>query len=598
MARKSGEKGINKKKFIEACQEMGNEKGIGEESLLDALTESFRVTFAKKIEQEYRLDSRSGKPSKNKDKNNVKLPDALIRSEIDLSKGKVDCFHRWEVVNDDDVTDDYIQIGLTDARAKNPKLNVGDFYEEPLDLNTLNMGDVGRFISCFKQKISKAEKDALLDAFASKIGTIVTGEVDKSDSHCVIVNLGRTTATLFQNDLIGDEKFQQGDSIKVYVEGIGKDDKKGSLIKISRSCPGFLRKLFENEIHEIYDGTVIIKDVARIAGKRSKVAVYSKDPNVDPSGACIGQNGSRIQAIVSQLGNAKDSKEKIDVVTYNPNLGLYVAELLKPGKVLGMNIDEENKVITVVCENETGTLAIGFKGTNAILARKLTGYKLDIIEEDEANEKGITYKTLSEFEVEAREDERKRFRERQEELNKNKTEDTTPVNDENEMFSAKDEDEELEEDISSNIEEMPAEETTTEEVKEEKPVEEKPYVAPKKEKPEVTYNDAPVYKKEEAPIEHSEVKTTTTLESLEKSLAEEKKVNENKASKKKYKKEDKKQDFIDEDDEIETRPVHKMDIYTDEELQQLDAELDDDIDSYDDEDDYSDYDSDDYYEDK
>ncbi len=595
MARKSSEpRGINKKKFIEACAEMGNEKGIGDESLLDALTESFRVTFAKKIEQEYKLDTRGFKTSKNKDKNNVKLPDALIRTEIDLAKGKVACYHRWEVVNDEDVTDDYIQIGLTDAKEKNPKLNVGDFYEEEVDINTLNTGDVGRFISCFKQKISKAEKDALLDAFASKIGTIVTGEVDKSDSHCVIVNLGRTTATLFQNDLIGDEKFAQGDSIKVYVEGIGKDDKKGSLIKISRSCPGFLRKLFENEIHEIYDGTVIIKDVARIAGKRSKVAVYSKDPNVDPSGACIGQNGSRIQAIVSQLGNAKDSKEKIDVVTYNSNLGLYVAELLKPGKVLGMNIDETNKVITVVCENETGTLAIGFKGTNAILARKLTGYKLDIIEEDEAIEKGISYKTLSEFEVEAREEERKRFRERQEELNKNKSEDTNVASEVEEIFSNKDGDEDFDEEVTTYIEEPVQEEVAEEET----PVEPvKTYVPPKKEKEEVVYNDAPVYKKEEAPIEFSEVKTTTTLESLEKLLAEEKKNTENKSSKKKYKKEEKKSDYIDDDDEIEIRPVQKMDIYTDEELQELDAELDD-IDSYDEEDDYSDYDSDDYYEDK
>ena len=580
---------------LETLEQLGSAKGISTEVIVDIIKESFKFAYTKKLDEEYGI-YKSKVSKKNAPK--VKLSDALVRTELDLKKGVVELYHQFKVVPDDEIQDDFIEIGLSDAQKKDPKLQIGDFYEEEIDLSEFSLLDVKNFIANFKQRLSKAEKDALLDAFASKIGTIVTGEVDKSDSHCVIVNLGRTTATLFQNDLIGDEKFQQGDSIKVYVEGIGKDDKKGSLIKISRSCPGFLRKLFENEIHEIYDGTVIIKDVARIAGKRSKVAVYSKDPNVDPSGACIGQNGSRIQAIVSQLGNAKDSKEKIDVVTYNPNLGLYVAELLKPGKVLGMNIDEENKVITVVCENETGTLAIGFKGTNAILARKLTGYKLDIIEEDEANEKGITYKTLSEFEVEAREDERKRFRERQEELNKNKTEDITPVNDENEMFSAKDEDEELEEDISSNIEEMPAEETTTEEVKEEKPVEEKPYVAPKKEKPEVTYNDAPVYKKEEAPIEHSEVKTTTTLESLEKSLAEEKKVNENKTSKKKYKKEDKKQDFSDEDDEIETRPVHKMDIYTDEELQQLDAELDDDIDSYDDEDDYSDYDSDDYYEDK
>ena len=595
MARKSGEpKGINKKKFIEACQDMGNEKGISEESLLDALHESFRVTFAKKIEQEYKLDVRGGKPTKLKDKNNVKLPDALIRTVVDLNKGKVNCYHQWKVVADDEIEDDYLEIGLSDAKEKNPKLGIGDFYEEELDITTLNMGDVGRFISCFKQKISKAEKDALLDAYSTKIGTIVTGEVDKSDNHCVIVNLGRTTATLFQHDLIGDEKFNQGDSIKVFIEGIGKDEKKGSLIRISRSCPGFLRKLFENEIHEIYDGTVIIKDVARIAGKRSKVAVYSKDPNVDPSGACIGQNGTRIQAIVSQLGNAKENKEKIDVVTYNPNIGLYVAELLKPGKVLGMNIDEEKKVITVICENGTGTLAIGFKGTNAILARKLTGYSLDIIEEEQLAERGIEeYKKLEEFEIDAREDERRRFRERQEELNKTRVEET-PIIEDTGMFIDKDLDDEIEEEViisEPEIEEKPLE--TVEVEKEEEVKVEIP--APIKEKEVPTYNDAPVYKKEEAPIEFSEVKTTTTLESLEKLLEEEKKTSEPKSYKKKCKKEEKK--FDSEEETIEIKPIQKMDIYTDEELQELDAELDA-LDSYEDDDDYSDYDSDDYYEDK
>ena len=322
----------------------------------------------------------------NKDKNNVKLPDALIRSEIDLSKGKVDCFHRWEVVNDDDVTDDYIQIGLTDARAKNPKLNVGDFYEEPLDLNTLNMGDVGRFISCFKQKISKAEKDALLDAFASKIGTIVTGEVDKSDSHCVIVNLGRTTATLFQNDLIGDEKFQQGDSIKVYVEGIGKDDKKGTLVKISRSNPGFLRKLFENEIHEIYDQSVIIKDVARMAGVRSKVSVYSNDPNIDPSGACIGQNGSRINRIIDELNG-----EKIDVIPYEEDAAKFIENALSPAMDLHIFVtDEKKKEALAIVNKDNLSLAIGKKGLNVRLASRLTHFKIDVETIEQARERGIS----------------------------------------------------------------------------------------------------------------------------------------------------------------------------------------------------------------
>lgn len=599
MAARVTKKGFNKKEFIEACQEMGSEKGISDESLLDALNESFRVTFAKKIESEYKVDLRASKNSKAKDKTTIKLPDALIRTDIDLAKGKINVYHQWEVVTDDDVEDDYLQIGLEEAKEKNHKLGIGDFYEEELDISTLSLGDIGRFMSCFKQKISKAEKDALLEAFASKIGTIVTGEVDKADGHCVIVDLGRTTATLFQKDLIGDERFNQGDSIKVFVEGIGKDDKKGSLIKISRSCPGFLRKLFENEIHEIYDGTVIIKDIQRIAGKRSKVAVYSKDPNVDPSGACIGTNGSRIQSIVSQLGNAKDNKEKIDVVTYSPNLGVYVSELLKPGKVLGMVIDEEAKAITVVCTNDTSTSAIGIKGTNVILARKMTGYSIEILDLDSANEKGITasenYKTLDVFEAEAREDAKVLFRMRQEELNKNKTTDEDSTVENNEMFIDKDIDDEPIEELSVDTMDDLTEKDIEGEVKAETAVQEVKEEPKPKVKEEPVYNDAPVYKKEEEVIEHSEAKTTITLESLEKSLEEEKKNKEQKTFKKKSKKDDKKQEeSFDED--LELKPVHKMDIYTDEELQELDAELDD-LDSYDEED-YSDYDSDDYYEDK
>ena len=170
--------GLKKSAFIEAAQAMGSEKGVSEEALLAALVESFRVTFAKKIEDEFRVEKPFGK---SKAKETVKLPDALIRTEIDLKKGKIEVYHQWLVVNDDDVQDDYLEIGLEDAKAKNPKLKVGDYYEEELDFNNLNKVDVNRFVSCFRQKISKAEKDALLASFENKIGKIVTADVEKFD---------------------------------------------------------------------------------------------------------------------------------------------------------------------------------------------------------------------------------------------------------------------------------------------------------------------------------------------------------------------------------------------------------------------------------
>ena len=577
---------MNKKKFLETFEDMNKLKGVSVDTLVDALKESFRVTFAKKIEDEYKIDKKQYKQAvlQNKDKAIDKLPDALIRVEIDLKKGKINCYRQWLVVNDDDIQDDFVEIGLEEAQEKNPKLALGDYYEEELDLDSLKEKDISRFKSCFTQKINKAEKDVLLETFANKIGTIVTGTVEKCDAHSVIVELGRTTATLFQKDLIGDEKFNQGDAIKVYVEGIGKDDKKGSLVKISRSCNGYLKCLFENEIHEIYDGTVIIKAVERIPGRRAKVCVYSSDPNVDPSGACIGQNGNRIQSIVSQLGNAKDSKEKIDVITWNPNLGIFVSEILRPGRILGMNIDDEKKEILAVCDDETLNLAIGFKGTNVVLARKITGYSIKVIDESQAKEQGITFKTMDEYSLEAKEEARKRFREKQQESIKARNE---QLHEEESVENVEENTEPVVENVEEKAIETPVQETNAVEETEEK-VENSEEIA--KEEPVVETRKPKV----EEPIEFKEVKTTTTLESLEKSLEEEKK--EKTSAKKNFKKKKKEVKKADEDEnKEEKKEIKKMDIYTDEELEAFENEENEE--DYEDDEDYSEYDNDDYYED-
>ena len=424
------------KLFLEAVKAFEQEKGISSEILLDALKESFKFAFQKKIEKENFFDKKTGKSLIKVDKNAPKLPDALVRVDIDLDKARIKCFRQWLVLEDDDITDDYIEISIDDAREKSPKIKIGEYYEEELNLDDLNTRDADILKTHFKQKISKAEKEALMANFQNKIGTIVTGDVEKADRRCVIVNLGKTSATLLPGDLIGDEKYNTGDTIKVYIKEIGKDEKRGgSLVKISRSDPGFLRCLFENEIHEIYDGTVIIKDIARLAGKRSKVAVYSNDPNVDPSGACIGQNASRIQSIVSQLGNARDAKEKIDVITYNPNLGIYLSEILKPGNIVGAKIDEGIRTIYAIVESpDQKSLAIGNGGANTILARQLTHYDKVLVKTvEEAEAENIDYKTMEEFEAEAREEERRRFRERQEmilNMNKPQVEEETTVEEE------------------------------------------------------------------------------------------------------------------------------------------------------------------------
>lgn len=586
------------KLFLEAVKAFEQEKGISSEILLDALKESFKFAFQKKIEKENFFDKKTGKSLIKVDKNAPKLPDALVRVDIDLDKARIKCFRQWLVLDDDDITDDYIEISIDDAREKSPKIKIGEYYEEELNLDDLNTRDADILKTHFKQKISKAEKEALMANFQNKIGTIVTGDVEKADRRCVIVNLGKTSATLLPGDLIGDEKYNTGDTIKVYIKEIGKDEKRGgSLVKISRSDPGFLRCLFENEIHEIYDGTVIIKDIARLAGKRSKVAVYSNDPNVDPSGACIGQNASRIQSIVSQLGNARDAKEKIDVITYNPNLGIYLSEILKPGNIVGAKIDEGIRTIYAIVESpDQKSLAIGNGGANTILARQLTHYDKVLVKTvEEAEAENIDYKTMEEFEAEAREEERRRFRERQEmilNMNKPQVEEETTVEEEIKEEAPATVAEETKV-VEPTVEAAPVVETPAVEIAAEKPVEETVEIVKKPAEPEQKVE----IKKVEKPIEPEElreVKTTTTIESLEKILEQEKKEKEAKAQKALNKKKKAKK-FEDEDDEKEEKKIiQKMDIYTDEELAELEnEELDS---SYEDEDDYSEYDDDNYYE--
>ena len=582
---------MSKKAFVLAVSELGSVKGLTKEQIKEAIVDSFVLALNKKIEGEYKVEQKSARVKKLdrlilKDKEDTKLPEALIKVDVDLDKASIKLYRQYKVLNDEDITDDYIEMSIDKAREYKKTIKAGEYLDEEIPFESLTKKDVDRFVTNFKQKISSFEKEILLEQFADKIGQIVTGIVEKADSHSVIVNLGKTTVTMFRNDLIGDEKFQTGDTIKVYVRGLKKDEtKKTSLIDVSRSCSEFLGKLFENEVIEIQDGIVEIKAIARISGKRSKVVVLSHDPNVDPSGACIGKNGERIQRIVSQLGNTKDSKEKVDVILYHHNLGAYLYEILKPAEVIGVNIDEENNQATVITRNGTMKLAVGTHGQNLSLARRLTGLNfIKVLDESEMEKEGISsYKPIEEYlaedEAERREEERKRFREnniRQSEakrLQNDNVIEEEPINEVNETPSAN-----LEENVKEfSLEEEPS----VEEVKETK--EEKEEVVPE------------VKKKVVEPVELREVKTTTTLEMLEQSLEEEKKQKEEASKAKKNNK--KKENKVEEEDLSEKKPIKKMDIYTEEELKELDDQ-DEDDDYYDDEEDWSEYDNDDYYEDK
>lgn len=576
-------KNKQKRQFLEGLKAMAESKGIEESTITDIIRDSFQMAYTKKLEDEYNVAKNNLFKIKQKDE--IKLPPAQIRCDIDLKKGNIALFQQWTVKKEDNIEDDFIEISEDDPKVIEKGLKEGDVYEEEIDFTEFSRGVVDRFRNNFNQQIAKAERDSLMDTYREKIGEIVTGSVDKVDNHSIIVDLGRYHATLFEKEWIGREQFNVGDSIKVFIKGIGKDSKdskNGSLVQISRACDGFLRKLFENEVHEIYDGTVIIKDVVRIAGVRSKVVVYSNDSNVDPSGACIGQNGARIQSIVSQLGN---SREKIDIVAYHENRGLYLAECLRPGVVKGIRFDDENNSAIVVCEDDTEGAAIGNSGQNIILARRLLNLDEIIIKnETEAKEEGIDYIFLEVFEIEEKENERRRIRElalKEQEQKLKGVKDNKVEEEKHELFYSKDEDNEEDEFDDSQIEETPSIREESIEI---------PTI---KEKEEVVF-ETPVEtlkKKEETPIETREVTTTISLNDLEASLEKEKQQKQSDTNrKKKFKKDDNKEE---KKEEI-IKSTQKMDIYTEEELREFENE-DEEYDDFDD--DFSEYDDDEYYED-
>lgn len=619
----------HQKEFLKAMEEMVEEKGISKNVIVDAISEAFKVAYNKKLSDELLVVNRPIRIKKIKkviqptddgttilDPNANKLADALIRSDIDLEKGKIEIYRQWKVVKEDDLADDFVEISDEDNRVKSNKLKVGDFYEEPLSFDDFSKGDVNRFISAYKQKISRSEKENLLETFKGKIGELITGVCEKSDEHSVIVNLGRISVTLFQKDLIGHETFKPGDQVKVYVCGISKDDSKiGSLIHCSRSCPEFLEKLFTNEVREIYDGSVKIYKVARLAGVRSKVAVYSEDPNIDASGACIGQNGNRIQSIVSQLGNDRNAKEKIDVIEYSKSVGIFLRECLRPGVVIGCKFEdnpEGGQNAYVICQNETGSAAIGFKGTNVVLARLLTGLKeIKILDESAAKEKGIDFTPMSVYEIEERELEKQKFRQesiKNAEINANKAQkvvEVAPVTGDEDL-------DETEEEISTNrplsgTEVKPVstnEVPLTEKVATE--VETTISVKPTEEiKSTIEVTPTPVEVKEEPKPEFHEVKTTTTLDELEASLENEKKNSsyhrdsDKKFKKPFYKRNEKQQVPVDDAAKLVIDEKNKMSIYTAEELAEMEKEEKENKGKNDatnePDEDYSEYDSDEYY---
>ncbi len=546
---------INAKEFLKALDELETQKHISKESIISALKEAMEKGLIKQLG----ITPVEG------------LAEAQVRVDIDSKKGTIEMYVLKNVV--DEVKDDFLEISLEDACKDGKEYQLGDIYEIPVSTDELSKLTAQGIKSVLRQKISEAEKQAIYEKFQEKKGEMVTGKIEKVDDRSAIVNVEETSIYLPKSQMIPGETFRIGDKIRLYVVDV-QNNTKGAQIIVSRTDPGFLKRLFEEEIHEIIEGVVVIKDIAREAGERSKVAVIGLDQNVDPIGACIGPNGTRVQKICSALGNTKE-KEKIDVIAYTDNPGLYIVEALKPANVVGVLLYEDEKKAVAVVRNNELSLAIGKKGVNARLAVKLTGWNIDIKEQDEAMRLGIPYLTVDEMK-------------RQEAMAKLRLEEEKLLdhNDElEESLPEMDEVEEVEETITEPVvEEIKAPVEEQEKVQEEVKEELATKVEPKKEEP-----------KEETTVVHTKVK----LADLEKELEDEKKRKERQAQyaarkKKTYRSDD--SEGEEEEKDTTTPTVDRstyMPIYTDEELEELDNE-EEDIEEEDDID-YDEFDS--YYDD-
>ena len=336
------------KEFINAINDLVKEKGISKDVLIEAI-ESALVSAYKK----------NYGTSQN------------VRVNIDREDGDVDVLMRRDVV--DEVEDEFTEISLEEALEIDPRYQVGDVVEyqvTPRDFGRIAAQTAKQVVV---QRIREAERGMIFDNYISRQGDLITGVVQRISNETIFVNMGNTEGILVAGERASGERYKVNDRIKAYIMDVRKESTKGPQIFLSRTHPGFVEKLFELEVPEIEDGTVEIKSIAREAGSRTKIAVYTEDENVDPVGACVGTGGSRVKNIVDELFG-----EKIDITTWDDDPHILIKNVLSPAKVEKVLIDEEEKAATVVVPDYQLSLAIGKEGQNVRLAAKLCGWKIDI----------------------------------------------------------------------------------------------------------------------------------------------------------------------------------------------------------------------------
>ena len=352
-ARKSKSTKSDRTELIEALEAIEKEKQISKDIILEAIENS--LVAACKNQFESKADN--------------------IRVSINRDTGEIKVFADYEVVEDDLVEDPTAQIGLTEATLKYGKVEPGDTVSTEVIPKNFGRIAAQKAKQVVVQKIREEERKVLYTQYLEKEREVITGIVQRYSGNNVCINLGKVDAILIESEQVHGEHFKPTEHIKLYVVEV-KDTTKGPRITVSRTHPEFVKRLFEEEVTELQDGIVEIKSIAREAGSRTKIAVYTEDPNVDPVGACVGINGDRVNAIVDELRG-----EKIDIITWSDDPAVLIENALSPAKVISVTADEEEKTARVIVPENQLSLAIGKEGQNARLAAKLTGYKIDIKQE-------------------------------------------------------------------------------------------------------------------------------------------------------------------------------------------------------------------------
>lgn len=344
--------------LLEALTALEQQKGISRDVLVDAIEAALVTAYKRNFNQAQN-----------------------VRVDLNLNKGTMAVYSRKDVV--EEVEDERLQISLEDARLINPVYELTDVVEEevtPRDFGRIAAQTAKQVVT---QRVREAERGLIYEEYIDREEDIVNGIVERMDPKNLFVGLGKVEAVLPSSEQIQTENYAPHDRIKVYITKVERTAR-GPQVFVSRTHPGLLRRLFELEVPEIYDGTVEIKSIAREAGDRSKISVYTTNEEVDPVGSCVGSRGTRVQSISNELNG-----EKVDIVEWSEDPVIFVANALSPSKVIDVQVNEEERSTTVVVPDYQLSLAIGKRGQNARLAAKLTGWKIDIKSETDARELGI-----------------------------------------------------------------------------------------------------------------------------------------------------------------------------------------------------------------